>query len=125
MIPLTPEEITEFHSCVTEMGDVPAPGDWDRLVLIAADHARLVEVVAEYEHNICWDTTCSGCAAVLDKTYEAYCDERHNELVAERDTLRAEVEQLREVVEQSRYFRKSGSFEFDLALDRYDANRKP
>jgi hypothetical protein len=34
-----------------------------------ADRQRLRGQIAEYEHNISWHTTCSGCANLLDQCY--------------------------------------------------------
>lgn len=49
---------------MAQAGDIEAL-DCDPIVL------ALLDLVAEYENSITWDTTCLNCAQLLDKLYAA------------------------------------------------------
>lgn len=48
---------------------------------------RLLALVADYENSICWETTCTNCAKLLDANYDQYCEIKR--LRAERDAIDA------------------------------------
>jgi hypothetical protein len=57
--------------------------------LAAAEIKRLQALVDDYENSICWDTTCTNCAKLLDDNYDQYCEIER--LRAERDDHKARL----------------------------------
>ena len=59
---------------------------------------KLNEELNHYRNTLSWNTTCHGCADVLDKSYEAYQSEQVEKQRERAERAEAQVAELRDEI---------------------------